>query len=199
MLTIGLTGGIGSGKTTVAELFKLLGITVVDADEAARKVTIAEEPALDDIAQHFGETILNEDGTLDRKRLRSIIFKQPKERLWLENLLHPLIRDEMQKQVRLAQSPYCVVVIPLLTETQPHPLADRILVIDCSREMQIQRTRLRDEMTREEIEAILDTQANHHQRLAAADDIIINETDIDHLKEAVQYLHEKYLALTQAR
>lgn len=195
MLTIGLTGGVGSGKSTVAKYFAELGIDIIDTDEIAREVVNPDSDALKEITAHFGPTILNPDKTLDRKKLRSIIFKNKMEREWLEQLLHPLIRKKTQEKIRQSHSPYCVVVIPLLVETAPNTFIQRVLVIDAPEEQQLLRIQKRDDITKTDAEAIIKAQASRENRLAKADDIIKNHDDIDDLKRQVIKLHEFYLSI----
>jgi dephospho-CoA kinase len=197
MLVVGLTGGIGSGKTTVAKLFAEKGITVIDTDQLARDVTRPDQPALKQITDQFGAHLLQTDGTLNRSALRKIVFNDENSRVWLEKLLHPLIRAEMQRQVNTAKSAYCIVVIPLLLETERNPLIDRILVIDSPEDDQLKRTQLRDNATEQEIRAILTTQVNRTTRLRAADDIIENVGPAKNLIPQVDRLHGFYTALAQ--
>lgn len=197
MLLIGLTGGIGSGKTTVAKLFAERGITVIDTDQLARDVTQRGQPALEKIAEHFGGNILQDDGNLNRTALRKIIFADESQRIWLETLLHPLIYEEMDKQVKRSTSPYCIAVIPLLLEKPPHDMVNRILVIDTIESEQIKRTRVRDNSTIDDVKAILKTQATRAQRLAAADDIIENNGSPADLVSQVERLNGFYRALAQ--
>jgi dephospho-CoA kinase len=199
MLVIGLTGGIGSGKTAVAKLFAEHGITVIDTDQLSRDVTLPNQPALKEIVNRFGTDILLPNGTLNRPALKKIIFKDDSQRIWLEELLHPLIREEMKRQVDAATSPYCIVVIPLLLETKPNPLIQRILVVDTHVESQIQRTQLRDNSTEEEVKAIINTQVNRTQRLTAAHDVIENNGTLNDLKTQVENLHQFYLGLSHGR
>lgn len=195
MLVIGLTGGIGSGKSTVAALFSALGITVIDTDQLARDVTQQGQPALTEIVKEFDQTILQADGSLDRAKLRRYIFNDAKKRDWLEKLLHPLIRKEMKLQAENAISPYCIIVIPLLLETEPNPLIDRILVVNASRDQQINRTIKRDNTKQEDVEAIMQTQISQTKRLMAANDIIENNGTIEELIPQVEKLHQYYLSL----
>jgi dephospho-CoA kinase len=195
MLVIGLTGGIGSGKSTVAQLFEKKGIKIIDTDAIARETTQPGHEALKKIAAHFGENILLPDGSLNRKLLRTIIFSDVNQKLWLEQLLHPLIRIEMQQQVESAQSPYCIVIIPLLFETKPNPIINRILVVDVSEEQQIERTQKRDHCSLEEVKAILASQATREFRLANAMDIIYNNGSLEDLEKEVDKLHQLYLSL----
>lgn len=197
MLVIGLTGGIGSGKTTVAKLFQEKGITVIDTDQLAREVIERGSPALESIKKYFGNSILNSDQSLNRNALRKIIFQNDEKRIWLEKLLHPLIRHELKKQIQYATSAYCIVVIPLLFETDPNPLIDRILVVDSSEENQINRTCMRDNSSIEEVKAILKTQVERTKRLALADDVIINNHSIDDLAVEVNKIHKLYTRIAQ--
>lgn len=199
MLTIGLTGGIGSGKSTVANFFSQLGITIIDSDQIARDVVLPGTPALQTIVTHFGKQILDDHGALDRQKLRELIFQHPEERRWLEKLLHPQIREKMRAAVQQAQSSYCVLVIPLLIETQPNPLVNRILVIDSPEDLQIKRTQQRDRLDETQIQAIMQSQATREQRLAAADDVIHNKGDLKQLEIQVQKLHQRYLQLAAGK
>ena len=194
MLVIGLTGGIGSGKSTVAKLFQEKGIAVIDTDQLARDVVQPHQIAYKAIVEKFGDAILSHDGTLNRSALRKLVFADEKNRLWLEQLLHPLIYIEMQRHIAIATSPYCIAVIPLLLETGSHPLINRILVVDATEEEQIERAKIRDRLSEKEILAILQTQIGREKRLAAADDIIQNHR-MEDLPRQVEQLHEFYLSL----
>ena len=195
MLVIGLTGGIGSGKTTVADLFEKHGVTIIDSDQIARALTAKNQAAFNAIVAEFGSSILTPSGELDRKALRHIIFQDQSKRLWLENLLHPAIRDEMARLVEKAISPYCILVIPLLLETEPNPIINRILVVDTPEAKQIERVSIRDQQSSDAIEVILAAQTSRQHRLAKADDIIYNEHHLDALKPQVDKLHALYLSL----
>ena len=198
MFIIGLTGGIGSGKTAVSDRFAKLGITVVDADIAARVVVEPSRPALAKIAEHFGAATITANGELDRAKLRELVFNNEAERKWLEGLLHPLIGDEIVAQIQAATSPYAMLVSPLLIETSQRQLAHRVLVVDVPVEVQIARTMARDDNDEAQVRAIIASQASREQRLAAADDVISNNEGLEFLDEQVQVLHRKYIALAEA-
>ncbi|MGN5161830.1 dephospho-CoA kinase [Aeromonas dhakensis] len=202
MYVVAITGGIGSGKTTVANQFAELGIEVVDADIIAREVVEPGTPALAAIATHFGADVIAPDGRLDRRQLRERVFTDPQAKGWLNALLHPLIRSEMQRQCAAARSPYCLLVVPLLVENRLTALANRVLVIDVDEATQIERTCRRDGVTREQAEAILAAQASRTERLAAADDVLDNQNGTpEAIKSRIFALHETYLAFAsqQAR
>lgn len=195
MFVLGLTGGIGSGKSAVAACFKKYGIKVVDADIAARKVVEPGMPALQAIAQHFGEQILQADGTLDRAALRSIVFNDEQQRLWLEQLLHPAIAEWIAAELTSATSAYAILESPLLLETDQRKSTQRALVVDVSKELQIERATARDENSREQIEAIIAAQLPREERLARADDVIDNSGSLADLESAVNTLHQQYLKI----
>jgi dephospho-CoA kinase len=195
MLVIGLTGGIASGKTTVAEFFSKEGIEIIDADIGAHEVVRPQTNTLKKIVAHFGKEILSTDHTLNRQALRKIILNNAKEKKWLEDLLHPLIRDWMKEKINQAQSPYCIAAIPLLIETLPNPLIDRILVIDCKESFQIKNLMARDHCTEAEAQLFLKNQATRDERLKQANDVIQNDQDADALNSAVKKLHEQYIEL----
>ncbi|MBL0462547.1 dephospho-CoA kinase [Aeromonas dhakensis] len=202
MYVVAITGGIGSGKTTVANQFAELGIEVVDADIIAREVVEPGTPALAAIATHFGADVIAPDGRLDRRQLRERVFTDPQAKGWLNALLHPLIRSEMQRQCAAARSPYCLLVVPLLVENRLTALANRVLVIDVDEATQIERTCRRDGVSREQAEAILAAQASRTERLAAADDVLDNQNGTPEvIKSRIFALHETYLAFAsqQAR
>ena len=192
---LGLTGGIGSGKSAAAQCFAELGIHLVDADNAARWVVEPGRPALAQIAEHFGAGVLQTDGTLNRAALRELIFKDPQQRVWLEGLLHPLIREEIKQYLASAQSPYAILVSPLLLETSQHQMVQRVLVIDVPEAVQIERTVLRDKTNEAQVRAILKAQASREERLSRADDVIVNDRDPAWLKSEVERLHYFYLTL----
>ena len=192
---LGLTGGSGSGNSAAAEHFADLGVHVVDADHAARWVVEPGRPALASITQHFGDGVLQADGQLDRGALRSLIFSDPQQRRWLEALLHPLIREEIAHNLAQAQSPYAILVSPLLIESGQNATTQRVLVIDAPQALQIQRTLLRDNTSEAQVQAILNAQASREERLRHADDVLVNDTDLKTLKTEVERLHHYYLTL----
>jgi len=192
-IVIGLTGGIGSGKSTIANFFAELGVDIIDADIAARKVVEAKGSALVQISQYFGPQFILADGTLNRPLLRSQIFTNEQDKLWLNNLLHPLIRQQMLDEIQLSQSPYCLLVAPLLIENKLQSLVERVLVIDVTEAEQIKRTILRDPSSRDEIKRIITSQIPRKDRLQHADDVIDNsESDLTIIKNNVIKLDQKY-------
>lgn len=194
MLIIGLTGGVGSGKTLVANLFSELGVPIIDTDILAREVVEPNMVGYHKIVENFGKTILNADGTINRQSLKNIVFQNATERLWLEKTLHPLIRELTKKRCDEISAPYCIVVIPLLAEKWPHPLINRVLVVDTTSELQIKRIIARDHCTPEFAQQMIDAQASRDKRLSYADDIIENNNDILSLKKQVLELHHRYLS-----
>jgi len=199
MLQIGLTGGIGSGKTTVAELFARLGAGIVDTDLLARELTEPGAPILTRIAAELGAEMLNPDASLNRARLRERVFADPAARARLESLLHPPIRDLMLERAGALQTPYAVLVIPLLFETGQEALVDRVLVVDCPQAIQMDRVRRRSGLPEAEIARIMRSQISRADRLARADDVIDNQGELDALHPQVERLHQAYLELAQSR
>ncbi|MGI9281409.1 MAG: dephospho-CoA kinase [Endozoicomonas sp.] len=197
-LVIGVTGGIGSGKTAVTDYFSSLGITVVDADQASRMVVEPGRPALVKIAERHGQDILTDEGTLDRRKLRDIIFDSDNERVWLEQLLHPLIRNQIVQQLEESESPYTIMVSPLLVETDQHVLTDRILVVDVPEDIQRERTMSRDGMSKEQTQAIMAKQASRNQRLEKANDVVDNSGSLEQLFQQLDQIHQTYLGLVKA-
>ena len=196
-IIIGLSGGIASGKTTVANLFnEHFGIDIVDADIVAREVVALGSEGLKQITDHFGETILLEDGTLNRAKLRELIFSDPAQKQWLNDLLHPMIRDKIDSDLSKVTSPYGLLVAPLLVENQMQGMTDRVLIVDVPTEVQIERTMSRDNVSREQVASILKSQASREQRLAVADDVIKNHTKNQELLPQITDLHKKYLAIS---
>lgn len=192
MLKIGLTGGIASGKSTVSELFEKHGIPVIDADQVAHDLVKPGRPALQAIVAEFGKNILKADGSLDRRKLRELVFLVPKARKKLEAILHPLVFTEMERLAQNCNAPYIIFSVPLLVETESMNRFDRILVVDCPEKQQIQRLRQRDPMPPEIIDQILSAQATRSQRLAVADDVIVNDGSLDKLAKQVEELHQFY-------
>jgi dephospho-CoA kinase len=192
-LRIGLTGGIASGKSTVAGLFAALGVPVIDTDQIARDVVQPGSPVLAAIVERFGPGVLRADGQLDRRALRSLVFADAQARADLEALTHPAIQAETAARSTLAGGPYQLIAVPLLAEKGLKSRYDRVLVIDCDPELQRRRLIVRDGSTRAEAQAILDVQASREDRLALADDVIVNTGDLRDLATQVEALHEKYL------
>lgn len=193
--TVALTGGIGSGKTTIANAFAARGIDVVDADVIARQVVEPGQPALNAIRKKFGEEVILPDGMLNRAALRQRIFTVPEEKTWLNALLHPLIQAETQRQLAITTSPWCLWVVPLLVENNLQHLANRVLVVDVDRDTQLSRTMARDGVTREQAEHILAAQVTRERRLAVADDIIDNGGSPDAVAARVALLDRRYRQL----
>jgi dephospho-CoA kinase len=194
VLVIGVTGGIGSGKTTVANLFSSLGAPVIDADELARQVVAPGQPAYEEILQHFGTTILSKSGELDRRRLRERIFSEPAKRDRLEAIVHPRVYAQMKRLLDCLEAPYAIVVVPLLIESGARDLVDRVLVVDSPEELQIERTQRRDGTTRAAVKNILAAQLDRSARLSAADDVIENDASVEALEKVVCRLHRQYLS-----
>ena len=196
-MIVGLTGGIGSGKSEVSRRFENLGIDVIDADVIARDVVSIGKPALNKIAEHFGQQILNTDKTLNRGKLRELIFNNQSEKKWLEDLLHPLVRTGIISQLNKSKSAYQILSSPLLLETSQHEIVDRILVVDAEEHLQVSRAMQRDANNPDQIKKIMSTQMDRSKRRAKADDIISNHGDLDELDAQVKQLHSFYLNLIQ--
>ncbi|MGD8232370.1 dephospho-CoA kinase [Vibrio sp. TRT 1302] len=195
-LVIGLTGGIASGKTTVANIFhQEFGIEIVDADIVARQVVEPGSDGLHQIEQHFGPEVIQSDGALNRAKLREIIFADPTQKEWLNNLLHPMIRHKMLNDLENVRSEYALLVIPLMVENNLQTLADKVIVVDVDPETQIQRTVKRDHVDSEQAKAILASQATREQRLAIADYVIKNNTKNQKLLYQITELHKKFLEI----
>ncbi|PKM45824.1 MAG: dephospho-CoA kinase [Gammaproteobacteria bacterium HGW-Gammaproteobacteria-1] len=199
MLRVGLTGGIGSGKTMVTGLFAARGIAIIDTDHIAHDIVAHGSPLIQQLGQLFGAEVITAGGALDRSRMRQIIFNDAMKRKQLEELMHPLIRTRALEQIAGADSAYCIVVVPLLLEKGWQSLVDRILVVDAPQEMQLARTQQRDGLSTDEVHAIISAQISREQRLAAADDIIVNDADMEKVVLQVEQLHQKYLQLATAR
>lgn len=194
-IRIGLTGGIASGKSTVADLFADLGITVIDTDIIAREVVQPGMPALIEIRRVFGDSVFNADGTLNRGALRQQIFSDDGEREQLEGILHPLIQEETMQRTNAANGSYVIVVVPLLADSPLRQRMDRILVVDCDEETQIERLLERDSETEDQARRILAAQASRQQRLDIADDVIHNNSTIEAISSQVSAMHDSYLEL----
>jgi len=192
---LGLTGGIGSGKSAVAEQFGRLGVHWVDADHAARWVVEPGKPALQRIVEHFGDAVLTPTGELNRAALRAQVFGNADERKWLEQLLHPLIRQEIAEHLARTQSPYSILVSPLLIEAGQYRQTNRVLVVDVPESLQVQRAMRRDRSSEAQIRAILSAQASRADRLRHADDVLVNDRDLAWLEAEVHRLHDFYLTL----
>jgi dephospho-CoA kinase len=196
MLKIGLTGGIGSGKTTVAKLFAELLVPIIDADEIAHELVKPEQPALERIKQVFGVKFISSDGSLDRKKMRDCIFSDDLAKQKLEAILHPLVYASILSKVEQLNTSYCIICIPLLFETNMEHSADRILVIDCPVEQQLERVKKRENMTTEQIQSIINSQIAREMRVARADDIIDNTKTEANLIQQVSTLHRLYTSLS---
>ena len=192
---VGLTGGIGSGKSAAAQIFRTCGVEVIDADSLAREVVEPGQPALDDIAAYFGSELLTAEGHLDRAALRKIVFSNPEQKSWLENLLHPLIAKLLQRRLNATKSPYAILESPLLLETEQYKLVDRVIVIDVNEEIQIARSVRRDGSDEAVIRSIIASQIDRSKRIQHADDLVSNEEGLEQLREKVEALHSKYLGM----
>lgn len=197
-LILGLTGGIGTGKSTVAAEFKNLGICIVNADEGSRAVVEPGKPALSKIASQFGDQIILSDGSLDRAALREIIFNNASNKQWLEELLHPIIRDWIVERLNDADSPYVILESPLLLETDQHELVDTTLLIDLPIELQLERAGTRDANNANQIQRIIDSQMSRKQKISKADWIFDNSGEKAMISLRVNQLHEKFLVLAQS-
>ncbi len=196
MLIVGLTGGIGAGKSTAAAFFRDRGVPVVDADQVARDVVAPGTPGLAAVAAAFGPHVLQPDGALDRRRLREVVFADPTQRRRLEAILHPVIRDEIRTRLAQIRAPYCILDVPLLIESASlRALVHRVLVVDVPVEVQVARLMQRDHMTAEQCQAMLAAQASRAQRLEGADDVVDNATDITALQRQLESVHARYLEL----
>lgn len=198
MFSVGLTGGIASGKTTISNLFAARGVAIIDTDVISRALLEPGEPAFDQVCQHFGEDILNRDRRVDRARLREIVFSDPLEKRWLETMLHPLIYHRSEVAIRQQTGgAYVLVVVPLLFETNFQSLVDRVLVVDCPAETQIRRLIQRDNIDESLARSMLDQQLSNDERLARAHDVIANRADDSSLEAQVEMLHARYLELAR--
>lgn len=198
MLTVALTGGIGSGKSAVSSHFESLGVPVIDADALAHKMVTPGSPALLEIKKTFGDNLVNTGGELNRSALREIVFSDPAQRRRLEAILHPPIREAMESWLIKQTAPYAVMVIPLLFETGQESIADRILVVDCDESIKYERVAKRDNLQRTQIDQILASQADRQTRLKRADDVIENNDGLSDLIEATERMHQFYLTLAKS-
>jgi dephospho-CoA kinase len=194
---VGISGGIGSGKTTVTDLFAKYGVEVIDADVIAREVVEPGTPALAAIVAKFAESVLDQAGGLDRAKLRTLVFNNSEVKNWLNQLLHPAIREQMLIQTQQAKSAYCLLSVALLVENKLYEQVDRVVIVDVLEQTQLQRTLLRDKTNEQQIRAIMSAQATRQQRLAVADDVIDNNGKADELAKQVAQLHKKYLQFAQ--
>ena len=196
MFVVGLTGGIGSGKTIASDRFEELGVKVVDADIASRVVVEIGKPALSSIEGQFGSDVISDDGSLNRAKLREIIFKDDEAKSWLESLLHPLIGQHILDEITSATSKYVILVSPLLFETTQFQMCNRTLLIDVPKDIQILRTAKRDKVPESQVEKIIASQMDRNQKIRKADDVIVNDGEISDLIAKIDEIHQKYIGLT---
>ena len=199
VLTIALTGGIGSGKTSIASIFKSLGVPIIDSDIISKEIILPGKPCFKDIVNEFGEEILTNEGTIDRYKLRDIIFNNDKARIKLENITHPIIFKNINIQTSLINYPYCLVIVPLLIETKSVKYFDKVLLVDTFKNIQFERVSKRDSMSPTLLKKIIKIQATRSERLKYADDIIENNNEIGNLNEHINILHKKYLTLSKEK
>ena len=199
VLTIALTGGIGSGKTSIASIFKSLGVPIIDSDTISKEIILPGKPCFKDIVNEFGEEILTNKGTIDRYKLRDIIFNNDKARIKLENITHPIIFKNINIQTSLINYPYCLVIVPLLIETKSVKYFDKVLLVDTLKNIQFERVAKRDSMSPTLLRKIIKIQATRSERLKYADDIIENNNEIGNLNEHINILHKKYLTLSKEK
>ena len=199
VLTIALTGGIGSGKTSIASIFKNLGVPIIDSDTISKEIILPGKPCFKDIVNEFGEEILTNKGTIDRYKLRDIIFNNDKARIKLENITHPIIFKNIDIQTSLINYPYCLVIVPLLIETKSVKYFDKVLLVDTFKNIQFERVSKRDSMSPTLLRKIIKIQATRSERLKYADDIIENNNEIGNLNEYINILHKKYLTLSKEK
>jgi dephospho-CoA kinase len=195
MFVVGLTGGIGSGKTIASDRFEELGVKVVDADIASRVVVEIGKPALSSIEGEFGSDVISDDGSLNRAKLREIIFKDDEAKSWLESLLHPLIGQHILDEIASATSRYVILVSPLLFETTQFQMCNRTLLIDVPKDIQILRTAKRDKVPESQVEKIIASQMDRDQKIGKADDVIVNDGEIGDLISKIDKIHQRYIEL----
>jgi len=194
-MIIGLTGGIGSGKSAAANFFHSEGVTVLDADQLAREVIEQNTPGFQSIVDYFGSDIIGEDGSIDRAKLRQEIFDDKEKKKTIESITHPLVRDLMAERIAASTSPYSIIMVPLIFETNSMSTYNRILVIDCDTKLQLERATLRDNNSSEQIQKILDSQCSRTERLSIANDVIPNNDTLENLKTRSLAMHKFYLGL----
>ena len=194
-MIIGLTGGIGSGKSAAANFFHSEGVTVLDADQLAREVIEQNTPGFQSIVDYFGSDIIGEDGSIDRAKLRQEIFDDKEKKKAIESIIHPLVRDLMAERIAASTSPYSIIMVPLIFETNSMSAYNRILVIDCDTKLQLKRATLRDNNSSEQIQKILDSQCSRTERLSIANDVIPNNDTLENLKTRSLAMHKFYLGL----
>ncbi len=194
-LRVGLTGGIGSGKSTICQQFDALGVPVIDADHIAHRVVATGQPALQELAHHFGKKIINPDGSLNRAALRKIIFNQPHQKRYVETLLHPLILQQIQQQLEAIAYPYVIIEIPLLIEAGWQPYVDKILVVDLPKSLQIERLMKMDDIKEKELLQIIDSQLSRSERINQADQVIDNSVNRQEISRQIGKIHQHYLQL----
>lgn len=199
MLKIGLTGGIGSGKSTVCRLFAEFGVPIVDADLIARQLVEPGKPALSMIAASFGLQMLNQDGSLNRAKLRDVVFADADSKRELDGIMHPLVYEQIAADVNALTAEYCVIAVPLLLESKNAYAVNRVLLIDCPVEAQIERVIARDKLTRQQVHTIINSQMSRQERLSKADDVIENIAGPEQLAEQVKRLHNSYILLATVR
>ena len=198
MLKIGLTGGIGTGKTVVARYFADLNAPVIDADEISHKLVAPDQAAYQEIIETFGKDILDHRKSINRSQLRALVFEDPEKRKVLEQIIHPRVRSEISRQLKKISAPYCIIVIPLLIEAGYVDFVDRILVIDADESLQIKRVKDRSKLNENEIKNIMNAQIDRQQRLDHADEAIMNNGSLDELKREVEQLHKRYTEMAPA-
>ncbi|MDA8929509.1 dephospho-CoA kinase [Gammaproteobacteria bacterium] len=194
-MIIGLTGGIGSGKSAAADFFIDLGISVLDADQVAKEALSTNSPGYTDFISQFGEVYLNNNREVDRLKLRELIFSNPSKKKDLENIIHPIVRSAISNFIITSTSPYSIVMVPLIFETKSYKNYDKIITVDCDLELQIARASSRDAQNKSQIKSIINKQASRKERLSISDDILINNSTLSDLKKQVNVLHTKYMEL----
>lgn len=198
-LVIGVTGGIGAGKSAVCAAFEKRGVPVIDTDQVAREVVMPGTAGLAEVVAAFGPGVLTAEGTMDRAAVRRLVFGNPANRVRLEAILHPRIRARVAEHLARVTAPYCLLGIPLLVESGNRTPVDRVLVVDCPEALQVSRVMARDKLTDEEVRAIMRSQASRQERLARADDVVMNAGDLSAIESQVDDLHARYLVLASAR